>query len=203
MIKQPFNLILIVIIGIFASCAATYKKINPQTLQYPVIESDSTFSYQNHVIRRAGNRKLARKELKARMQVVAVKIYNNTGQTLEYGKNFSIFSGSNELNLYAPAMASENIKQTAALYLLYLFLTPTRLYINSSTSSNSIPIGLFLGPGIALGNMAMASSANKRFKQELTEYDLFNKPIANGETVYGLITFNDNGFMPLTLKVTK
>ena len=203
MIKHLLRLIFIAFIGIFTSCAATYKKINPRNLNYPLTENDSAFSYQYHVIRRAGNRKLAKKEDKARMRVVAVKIYNNTGQTLEYGKNFGIFTGNTEINLYSPAIASENIRQTAPLYLLYLLLTPMQFNVTTENSSNSTPIGLFIGPALALGNMAVAATANKRFKEELIEYDLFNRPIANGEIVYGLITLNENGFLPLTLKMTR
>jgi hypothetical protein len=200
--KQLLNLICIVIIGIFASCAATYKRINPGNLKYPVLERDSIFSYQYHVLRRAGNRKLAKKEDKAHMRVVAVKIYNNTGQTLEYRKNFRIYSGNTEVNLLGPIITSANIKQTAGLHLLYLLLTPMQLNVNSGNSSSSTPIGLVIGPGLALGNMLVASTANKRFKEELLDNDLENRSIANGESFYGLITINDNGFMPLSLRLT-
>ena len=199
MIKKLPNLICIVIIGILSSCAATYKSIKPAELKYPALE-DSTFSYQYNVILRAGNRKLSKKEAKSHMRVVAVKIFNNTGQTLEYRKNFRIYSGNNEVSLLSPVVASAGIKQTAGLHLLYLLLTPMTLDVDNS---GSIPIGLVIGPGIALGNMFVASGANKRFREELLNNELENRAIANGESFYGLITINDNGFMPLSLKLTK
>jgi hypothetical protein len=197
--KKLLNLICIVIICILSSCAASYKRINPGNLKYPDLD-DSTFSYQYNVLLKAGNRKLSKKEAKSQMRVVAVKIFNNTGQTLEYRKNFRIYSGNNEVNLLGPVVTSANIKQTAGLYLLYLALTPTTLNVDNS---GSIPIGLVIGPGIALGNMFVASGANKRFKEELLDNDLENRAIANGESFYGLITIKDNGFMPLSFKLTR
>jgi hypothetical protein len=199
MIKKLPNLICIVIICILSSCAASYKRINPGNLKYPVLD-DSTFSYQYNVIQRAGNRKLAKKEAKSHMRVVAVKIFNNTGQTLEYRKNFRIYSGNTEVSVLSPVVASAGIKQTAGLHLLYLLLTPTTLNVDNSSS---IPIGLILGPGIALGNMFVASGANKRFREELLNNELENRQIANGESFYGLITIDDNGFLPLSLKLTR
>jgi hypothetical protein len=199
MIKKLLNLICIVIIVILSSCAATYKRINPGNLKYPVLD-DSTFSYQYHVLRRAGNRKLSKKEDKARMRVVAVKIINNTGQTLAYRKNFRIYSGNTEVSLIGPVITAANIKQTAGLHLLYLLLTPMQLEVGDS---GSIPIGLVVGPGIALGNMFVASGANRRFREELLDNDLENRPIAHGESFYGLITIKDNGFMPLSFKLMR
>lgn len=198
MIKKLPSLICIVIICMLSSCAASYKRINPGNLKYPDLD-DSTFSYQYNVLLRAGNRKLSKKEAKSHMRVVAVKIFNNTGQTLVYRKNFRIYSGNNEVSLLSPMVASAGIKQTAGLHLLYLLLTFTTLNVDNS---GSIPIGLVIGPGIALGNMFVASGANKRFREELLDNDLENRAIANGESFYGLITINDNGFMPLSFKLT-
>lgn len=200
--KKPISgLTIIVIILLLTSCAATYTKINPPSVKYPEINSDSLFSYQYEVIRRAGNRKIAKKELKAHMHVVAVKIYNNTGQSLEYGKNYKIYSGNSEANLLGPMITSDVIKQKAGFHFFYLLLTPMTLRVDESTNSSSIPIGLVLGPALAVGNYAVASRANKRFKEEMLEYDLERKVIAPGETVYGLITIRDNGHLPLTLRV--
>lgn len=70
--KKPiFGLICISIFLLFTSCAATYKKVNPPQVRYPAISKDSLFSYQYDVLRRAGNRKIAKKEMKAFMHVVA------------------------------------------------------------------------------------------------------------------------------------
>lgn len=162
---------------------------------------DSIFSYQYDVIRRAGNRKMAKKETKAYMHVVAVKIYNNTGHTLQYGQNYKIYSGNTEVNLMEPGITGDIIKQKAAYHLFYLLLTPMQLQTSSGYDQANIPIGLLIGPALAFGNLGVAASANKKFKAELEQYDLEGKMIAPGETVYGLITIRDNGFMPLSIRL--
>jgi len=199
--KKPITSLTVILIILFlSSCAATYKKIDPPFIKYPAIDDAGTFSYQYDVIRRAGNHKLAKKELKAYMHVVAIKIYNNTGQTLEYGKNYKIFSGNQEAGLLGPQVTGDIVKQKAGFHLFYLLLTPTTLNVDGNTST-TIPIGLVLGPGLALGNMAVAMTANKRFRQELIEYDIENKVITPGETVYALISLRENGHLPLTLRM--
>ena len=201
--KKPIiGLIAIAIILILTSCAATYKKINPPLIKYPVIDEAGTFTYQYDVIRRAGNIKLAKKELKAYMHVVAIKIYNNTGETLEYGKNYKIFSGTQEAGLLGPEVTGDIVKQKSGYHLFYLLFTTMTINTDDGTGrGSSIPIGLALGPALAFGNMAVAATANKRFRSELLEFDIENKVIAPGETVYGLITLRENGHLPLTLRM--
>lgn len=196
--KRPASgLISIAIILLLTSCAATYKQINPPHLKFPAAYSDSLFSYQYDVLRRAGNRKIAKKEIKAYMNVVAVKIYNNTGQPLEYGRNYKIYSGNSEANLLGPEITSDIIKQKAGFHFFYLFFLPTTL----ESGTSSFPLGLILGPALAIGNFAVAKTANRRFKDELFDFDIERKVIAPGETAYGLITLRDNGHLPLTLRM--
>jgi hypothetical protein len=200
--KKPISgVISIAIILLLTSCAATYKRINPPLVKYPAVYKDSLFSYQYDVIRRAGNRKIAKKELKAYMHVVAVKIYNNTGQPLEYGRNYRIYSGETEASLLGPEITSDIIKQKAGFHFFYLLFLPTTIETGSTRSSSSFPLGLVLGPALAVGNFAVATTANKRFKEEMLDYDIERKVIAPGETAYGLITLRDNGHLPLTLRI--
>jgi hypothetical protein len=182
--KKPIaGLISVAIILLLTSCAASYRKINPPNLKYP--------------------------EIKGHMNVVAVKIYNNTGQPLEYGKNYRIYSGNQEANLLGPEITADIIKQKAGFHFFYLLFLPTTFNTASGTSSSSgstlrtssFPIGLIIGPALAIGNYAVAATANKRFKEELLDYDIERKVIAPGETVYGLVTVRENGLLPLTLRV--
>ncbi|MEI6947419.1 hypothetical protein V9K67_09525 [Paraflavisolibacter sp. H34] len=201
--RSVLNLVLCLgILFLMASCAATYKKINPSSLSYPVIEK-SNFSYKYNVLKAAGNRKLAKKEVKRNMQIVAVQLINNTGRPLKYQQNFRIYSGSSEVTLLDPATAAASIKQSVPSYLLYLLLTPLRLNISTETKSSSTPIGLVIGPAIAAGNMAVAATANKRFRQELIDHSLLEREIQVGETFRGLIAIYDNGFLPLTVKISQ
>lgn len=200
--KKPIScLIGIAIMLLLTSCAATYKPINPPQVKYPAVSKDSLFSYQYDVIRRAGNRKIAKKELKAYMHVVAVKIYNNTGQPLEYGRNYRIYSGETEASLLGPEITSDIIKQKAGFHFFYLLFLPTTIETGTTNNTSSFPLGLILGPALAVGNFVVAATANKRFKEEMLDYDIERKVIAPGETAYGLITLRDNGHLPLTLRV--
>jgi hypothetical protein len=77
------------------------------------------------------------------------------------------------------------------------------LNIQTEKQSSSTPIGLVVGPALAGGNMLVAASANKHFSIELQNNSLIDRDIKAGETFYGLIAINDNGFMPLSLEVTR
>ena len=196
------NLILCLVSAIlFCSCAARYRTINPSAINYPEIESNSNFTYKYNVLKEAGNKKLAKKENKYGVRIVAIKFTNTTGQTLTYGHNYKIFSGTNEAFLFDPRTANKAIRQTVPTYLLYLLLTPMRL--NVGDDSKSYPIGLVIGPAITAGNVAVASTANKRFREELINNDVKGREIKSGETFYGLIAIRDNAFMPLNLKLIK
>ena len=97
-----------------------------------------------------------------------------------------------------PLTARNSIKQSAPSYLLYLLLTPLGL---QTESGSVIPIGLGIGPGIALANTAIASSGNKRLLRELEGSNIMAEDIAPGETAYGLIGLRDAAFNPINLKL--
>ena len=189
-------------------CASSFKTIDPRGAYYTNKQtSDSVeFSYQYDILRYKGNKKYAKKEDKKGIKVVAVKITNNTGNELVLGENFSIYSGEREIFLLDPSIVHKQLKQGVAIYLLYLPLTFTTFNTYTSTGNgrvtvNSTPIGYAIGPGITLLNMIKAGSANTNLKNELAIYRLTNRKISSGETVYGLISFQDYTFNPLSLKL--
>lgn len=97
------------------------------------------------------------------------------------------------------------MKQVSLPYVLYALLTPARLQITKSNSdgtndSNSIPIGFVLGPGLVARNVITASSANRRFKKEIIEYNLKGKIIKKGETVYGIIGIRSDNYDAIKIK---
>ena len=189
----------IIIAAFCSSCASSYKAINPSQLNYPESSADQTFSYKYNVLKQANNKKLAKKEDKTDIKIVAVKIVNNTGYTLKYGLNYKIYSGNQVLDILP---TSEVIKETVPAYLLYLLLTPARLNVSSeSGKSSSTPIGYVLGPGLAAINMGIAAGANKKFENEMDTYSLIDRDINSGETFYGLIGIKIADYAPLSLKI--
>jgi hypothetical protein len=196
----PLSLILIL-----SSCASTYKSLRPTSSYYGNTEESNgvIFSYKHGVLTESGNKKYAKREASKAIKIVSVKIINNSNNDLIIGQNAKFYSGNSELRLIEPITLHRQLKQGVPIYLLYLLLTPVKFYSSSSKGSvNETPIGLGLGPGISIGNMAVAGSANQNFLEELTKFDLINKKILPGQTVFGLIGVNDIGYNPVKLVVT-
>jgi|SRR6185312_1643505 len=193
---------LIAVACLFSSCAMSYRPVNPPTLRYSQASDSDNFAYKYDVLIQAGNRKLAKKELKTQIRIVAVKIYNNTTQTLRYGANYTIYAGQRVADILPIRDVTRNIQETVPTYLLYMLFTPTTLTTTNGASSNSFPIGLILGPALTGLNVGIAASANKHFKMELQEYNILEKDITPGETAYGLIGIQSPEFDALTLKWT-
>lgn len=53
--------------------------------------------------------------------------------------------------------------------------------------TSSFPIGLIIGPAIALGNVIGAASANANMLKELTADNIMGKTVEPGQTVTGLM----------------
>jgi hypothetical protein len=115
-----------------------------------------------------------------------------------------MYAGLREAVVVDPVVAYKELKQTVPTYLLYLLMTPLRFYVmKDGVTTTNYPIGLLLGPGLSIGNMVEASSANTRLRNDLLRYNLFNKTIRPGETVTGIITLRQSDFDPLSIKLNK
>lgn len=187
---------------LLTGCASSYKRINPHQLSYSNREvlADVEFSYKYGVLSERGNKKYAKKEESRAIKLIAIKLTNNAGETLDVQRDLKFYSGNNELTLMDPNEVRQVLKQTPAHYLPYLLLTFLTLNVNTESSSSSYPIGLVIGPGITIGNMLTASGANGKLLQELYEYDIRGRSIQKGETVYGIIGVRGVGFDPITIK---
>lgn len=188
---------------LLSSCAASYKSIKPEAVYYQTTENDDnvSFSYKYGVLAERGNKKYAKKETKRNIRIVSVKIVNNSGEDITIGQDTKIHANGSPVQLLDPQTIHSQLKQGVAPYLLYLLLTPMNFYTTSSDgTTDSTPIGLVVGPGLALGNIAVSSSANTNFKKELERYSIIGKTIKAGESAYGIIGIMDSGYSPLTIK---
>lgn len=113
-----------------------------------------------------------------------------------------------------PMAVKESMKQIVPGYLPYLLLTFLKLYVTHNNDNNnyknvnntaieSYPIGVIIGPGITIGNMAVAGSANKKMLNELYQYNIQGRDFQKGETVYGIIGVRDMGYSPISVKNLK
>lgn len=208
---RSFSILLTLTGVIFLSgCAATYRPINPPTLNYDShdLYDGVGLSYKYDVLRERGNKKYASKEIKKGVKVIAVKVTNNTDSVINMGRDVAFYAGRSQLFLMKPMVIKESIKQIVPGYLPYLALSFVNLTITHSTDGmvtkqETYPTGLIIGPVLTIGNMAMAGTANKSLFTELSEYNIINTAIQKGETVYGIIGVRDIGYTPITVKRIK
>lgn len=203
--KSISKLLTLASVIILSSCAATYKPINPPTLNYNShdLQDGIGLSYKYDVLREKGNKKYAKKEDKKGIKLIAVKITNNTDSIINIGKDVAFFSGQDQIFPMEPIAIKESIKQIVPGYLSYLLLTFLQLNIYQGNTVDSYPIGVVVGPGITMGNMTVAGSANKNMLNELYEYNILSRDIQKGETVYGIIGVRDMGYSPISVKMIK
>ncbi|GAA4325583.1 hypothetical protein GCM10023115_40260 [Pontixanthobacter gangjinensis] len=187
------------------SCASGYKMIEPQNLDYNsqnVSEKGVSLEYRYDLL----PKKYAKKEKKSGIKLVAVGLKNNTDKPLTFGRDFKLsFENGKSVMLLSQEKVFSKLKQQGAYHLFYLALTPTNIYTtetrNGYTTSESVfPVGLILGPGLAGYNLLRASSANKKFKKELEEYNLNGEIINPGQEKYGLIGIRSGGYDALKVE---
>lgn len=183
----------------FNSCASGYRALGPSELNYNSehMEQNLTVEYKYDLLRK----KYAKKERKKDVRLVAIKVSNNTNRDLVFGEDFFLsYKNGGQVIVMSRKEIFSSLKQQPASHLAYLLLAPVSFNTYTTNSyginetSSSFPIGLILGPGIAAGNIIAASSANKKFKNDLEEYDLQGKVIPKGKTVYGLIGIKSNNY---------
>lgn len=193
---------LLLTILICSSCASSYKPVEPETLKYVsrnVVEN-VTLEYKYNLLKK----KYEKKQKKNGIQLVAVKITNNSEQDYMFGRDITLaYTDGSEAIILENDVVFKELKQKGAYHLFYLLLSPMQLYTTDSNGnqSSSTPIGLVVGPGIAGTNMLIAGSANKKFQNDLMEYDLNGMLIKKGETKYGIVGLSQDTFESLELKV--
>ena len=193
--------LLFITISTLTNCASGYKMIEPKSINY--ISTNETDNVKLEYKYGLLDKKYAKKELKKGVKLVAIKITNNSEKDLMFGRDAKLtYENGNEIFIMENEKVFTSLKQSAASYLCYLLLTPMNLYTTENgQQTSSTPIGLLVGPGLAGGNMIAASSANKKFKTEMLEYNIYGTLIKKGETKYGLIGIKADSFDSLKLRV--
>ena len=192
---------------LLSNCASSYKKIAPETLNYSSKNSLNSivlvYKYDLLI------KKYKKKESNNNIKLVAIKITNNSNFDYIFGNNLNLsYENGDSVLVMENEQTFQIIRQRPASYLWYLLLAPIQFYSGTTTNSygqteatNSFPIGLILGPGIAAGNMIASSNANKNFKNDLTKYSIIGKTIKKGETVYGLLGIQSRGYEALKIRI--
>lgn len=189
-------------------CAGSYHAIRPERItSYQTATTPNApveFAYQYSALLTTGpNKKYVKKERKQGYQVVAVKVKNNTATDLLLGRDLELSFGNRVITPVPAMQATQDLKQGVAIYLLYLLLN---FQVGTVTSINGQIVEdnrVFIptGPFIAGGNMLGASGANKNMRNEFLRYDLSNKVIHPGETVFGILSLRETNVAPLQLSL--
>lgn len=208
--KSMKNTLLLLTFILLTSCAAKYNKIDPEAINYlsKSSEDNIVLEYKYNLLQK----KYLKKELENEIKLVAVKITNNNEKDIVLGTDFKFtYENGKEVSLLETDYLFKTLKQSPASYLWYLLLTPAKLFVGTTTTQNGpititepkpvFPIGLILGPGLTLGNMIAAGDANRNFKNDLKEFDIINKLIRKGETVYGIIGIRTNQYDSIKIKM--
>lgn len=205
--KKTKILLAFLVCLLLSNCASSYKKIAPETLNYSSknILNGISFEYKYDLL----TKKYKKKESGNRIKVVAVKITNNSDIDYVFGNTLNLtYENGDSVLLLESDQIFKIIRQRPASYLWYLLLSPLQFYSGTTTNSyggteatNSFPIGLIVGPGLAAGNMIGASEANRNLNNDLVKYSILGKTIKKGETVYGLVGIQSNGYEALKIKI--
>ncbi len=202
--KKIFIQTIILLAVLFTTgCASTYKAINPRQLYYTAHSSKDSLliSYKYNVLQEKGNKKLAKKELRRGVQVIAIKLTNNTDRTINVHDDLIFYAGDTPIYPMQPVDVKNKVRQSVFSYLPYLLLTFTSVIFSNGNSSVAVPVGIVIGPGITAGNMAVAATANKRFLSELNEYNILDRNIRPGDTDFGIIGVQNSNFGPISVRL--
>ena len=192
-------------IALLGSCASAYKNMNPGSLNYISNSTDENvkLEYKYELL----NKKYKKKELAKGVRLIAVKITNDSGRDLMFGKDIKLaYQDGSTIYIMENEKVFSALKQSVPSYLWYLLLTPVNLYTNESqngfqTETTSTPIGLVIGPGLAGVNMIAASSSNKKFQQDLLNYNVNGVTIKSGENIAGLVGIRSDDYNAIKINI--
>ena len=190
------------LLALTTSCAGSYTAIQPDRIA-TYISTPSTspveLAYQFDALRqKGGNKKYIKKELKNGYHVAAVRVTNKSDREINFSRDIDLMYGDRIATPTPALVAAHDLRQGVAIYLFYLLLNPTfgattDPRTGAITGGTTVP----LGPFIAGGNMLGAGSANTNLRKEFTAYDLTNRTIKPGETVYGIVSMRETSVAPM------
>lgn len=187
-------------------CAGSYTLIRPNSINtYTPSHSSGPvdMAYQFDALRlRGGNKKYTKKASKKAYQVVAVRLTNNWDREVNFSRDLNLLYGERPIVPTSSLAAAQDLKQGVPIYLLYLLLNlnvggTTDPRTGTTTGGTFLPTGIF----IAGGNMLGAGMANTNMRKEFAAYDLTNRNIKPGETVYGILPLRELSVSPIRVEM--
>lgn len=189
--KTP--LLCVVTLLSLCSCASSYKPVILERLSFgnEQITSGVEVSYSHNVQARSRNGWYAKKEKKFGFIAVAVKVINNTEESIELSpRNLRVYASNGDaIRLLTPMEYAEKVHQRTGRHLLHALYGPW-IFVNEIDASGNARTNVFILPvGAVVGiyNALRASKANRINVETLNGNAIWNKWVDPGETVHGTI----------------
>ncbi|MDB4728160.1 hypothetical protein OAF63_05145 [Saprospiraceae bacterium] len=141
-----------------------------------------------HVLKEAGNGRYAKQEERFGVSLLAIKIENNSTDTLYFPGNLSVIAQTTALYMLEMDEAYEAIRQD--------------IVERSETQERTFGEWLLHLPRF-ITNLILQTKANKKFREELDEYYLLHCYIAPGVTMIGLLGVDVKKDTPLKFVLDK
>lgn len=173
-----------IILIFFSSCATSYRQVRPERFTYTNVNKteELDFYYRYDVMERIGNKRIAKKERKKGLRIVAIQIKNNSEASLTF-KDLKIMAGDREIIPADMTTVHKQLNQNVAPYILYSVISLNQTDPVTRQTTVVFPIGIFVGAY----NMIMAGVANHSFKKEVINKDIRYIVVPPGETRHALM----------------
>ncbi|MGB5944098.1 MAG: hypothetical protein WBG71_14535 [Leeuwenhoekiella sp.] len=126
--KLMLSVLLLSFTLLATGCASSYRNVDPQNLNYlsQNKQDDVTLNYKYNILK---NKKYKKKQDKENINLVAIKLENNSDQDYIIGRDLYLaYENGSEIIPLENETIYRALKQDGAYHLLYLLLTPTQFY---------------------------------------------------------------------------
>ena len=187
-------------ITIFFGCASQYRHVQPQSLEYhatPQVlhEGDIEITYRYNVLAYANNKKYAKMERKEGVSLLALRIANNSNDTLFFPQDILIEGRKEYVFPLDMDEAIDIFIQDQSPIVSEISNSAAGAVTFNTSWGWVVPLAASI-PGIV--NSSVESRANDRFINEMLDYYLVYSNIPPGSTVSGLLALPVRPLTPLT-----
>lgn len=185
------------------SCATTYRAVDPQKSNYYTeMEIDSIkYGFDKETFQLQAKKRYAKKARKKDVSIVGFYVENNTADTLLPIRDLTFQHGGKNIKPMPLKEAHVAVSQGEILHFLwYAIAIPIPAVVDAIGSPFiQAPVALITGNY----NMFMAGAANRKFRENLQRDNIVYRKIPPGESMYGLVSFNQTIISDLTIQRAK
>ncbi len=191
---------IIIISLLFVNCAASYKNIHPNKINYgsKIITDSVEIGYTYDAMERARNSKFVKKAKKKNLNILAFEIKNKSKQPIFFEKDIHLGTLDGEIIPINQKEVLQTLNQNVVTHLIWMFGAQ---YTKYSNGQSELTVGFNpFGAVFAIPNMIVAARANKLLREEFTTYSYEGLSIEPNETKYGIISFYGEKYLDVHLE---